>query len=104
MGEAVLNGKANHLIRSENDYDWLGTGIYFWEGNPQRAFDFARERALGGRNSRGKIQTPFVIGAIINLGRCLDLRDSASLLEVKASYQGLLLATPDTGDIPKIQV
>jgi hypothetical protein len=22
---------------SENDYDWLGPGIYFWESNPQRA-------------------------------------------------------------------
>lgn len=22
---------------SQNDYDWLGPGIYFWENNPQRA-------------------------------------------------------------------
>lgn len=28
---------------SQNLYDWLGHGIYFWEANPQRAMLFARE-------------------------------------------------------------
>ena len=28
---------------SDNDYDWLGPGVCFWEANPQRRFDFARE-------------------------------------------------------------
>lgn len=27
---------------STNDYDWLGSGIYFWENNPKRAMDWAR--------------------------------------------------------------
>lgn len=93
VGEALLRGKTFHLNASENDYDWLGTGIYFWEGNPQRALDFAVERAVGGRNSRGKIRKPFVLGAIINLGRCLDMRDSSALNEVAASYNGFLLST-----------
>lgn len=26
---------------SDNDYDWLGPGIYFWENNPKRAIDYA---------------------------------------------------------------
>ena len=29
LGEAILAGKTQHLNRSENDYDWLGHGIYF---------------------------------------------------------------------------
>lgn len=30
VGEKVLANK-EHLRASDNDYDWLGTGIYFWE-------------------------------------------------------------------------
>ena len=29
--EAVIAGKTE-LLASTNDYDWLGNGIYFWEG------------------------------------------------------------------------
>lgn len=95
VGEAVLRGEALHLRPSENDYDWLGAGVYFWENNPQRAFDFAFERSLGNPNSQGDIQEPFVVGAIINLGRCLDLRDSSSLLELRAAYETFLVARTD---------
>ena len=30
--DKVLAGEEN-LIPSTNDYDWLGNGIYFWEGH-----------------------------------------------------------------------
>ena len=55
VGEAILHAEVTHLEQSRNDYDWLGSGVYFWEGNPKRALQFARERAAGGRNSRGEI-------------------------------------------------
>ena len=29
------------MKKSENDYDWLGHGIYFWENSPSRAMEFA---------------------------------------------------------------
>ena len=93
VGEAVLGNQEPHLKPSTNDYDWLGSGIYFWEANPQRALEFAQERATGGSNSQGKIRVPFVIGAIINLGRCLDMRDSTALLEAKDSYEAFALST-----------
>lgn len=86
VGEAILSGKKAHLDRSENDYDWLGHGIYFWEGNPQRAMDFAAQRAKGGRNSRAKINKPFILGAIIDLKHCLDLLDSSGLQQVADAY------------------
>ena len=53
-----------------NDYDWLGT--HFWEVNPARGLEFAGEvapKALGNKR-------PFVVGAMISLGWCLDLATS----------------------------
>jgi len=49
-------------------YHWLGDGIYFWENDPHRALEWAQEKA-----SRNEVKDPFVIGAIIDLGRCLDI-------------------------------
>ncbi|MBY0580028.1 MAG: hypothetical protein K2P57_13420 [Burkholderiales bacterium] len=87
VAEKILSGETRHLTASKNDYDWLGNGIYFWESNPQRADDFANEAANGGKNSRGKIKTPYVIGAVIDLGRCLNLIDSAALEQVAFGYE-----------------
>ena len=36
VADSVLAGKAK-LTASSNAYDWLGTGIYFWEHGPARA-------------------------------------------------------------------
>ena len=41
VGERVLANKV-HLKASNNDYDWLGTGIYFWENSPRRALEWAK--------------------------------------------------------------
>lgn len=65
----LVEGK--HLRASANTWDWLGRGIYFWEYGPQRALEFAYEQ-----KQRGKIETPAVLGAYINLGRCFDLTDT----------------------------
>jgi hypothetical protein len=70
----VLAGNGT-LSSSENNYDWLGRGIYFWEQGPQRAYDWAVE--LSRRETR-KVRTPAVIGAYINLGQCFDLLDTAN--------------------------
>ena len=31
------------LLASTNDYDWLGSGMYFWENNETRAMQWAIE-------------------------------------------------------------
>ena len=36
VAEQVLSGQSD-LRLSENSYDWLGSGIYFWVDSPQRA-------------------------------------------------------------------
>ena len=70
----------NQLVmkKSENDYDWLGHGIYFWENNEERAFQFACEQVV-----RKKVSTPAVLGAFIDLGNCLDLLNSKYLQLLK---------------------
>lgn len=70
----VLSGEES-LAPSEKDYDWLGKGVYFWEHGPQRAYDWAKEKA---KRSPDKIQTPAVLGAYINLGQSFDLLDTAN--------------------------
>ena len=59
--------------KSNNRYDWLGSGVYFWECDPQRAMEFAESVIANNKQSKGSINTPAVIGAIIDLGNCLDL-------------------------------
>lgn len=81
VGEALLAGKTKHLKPSTKVFDWLGHGIYFWEGNPARAQEWAEHR-----HKEGKIKTPFVVGAIIDLRRCLDLFDKDGLLQVRTAY------------------
>jgi ribulose-5-phosphate 4-epimerase/fuculose-1-phosphate aldolase len=59
---AVIKNQ-DFLNASQNSYDWLGHGIYFWESNLQRAYEFAEEQ-----KNRGKIKDVAVIGAVIDLG------------------------------------
>ncbi|MGV3622447.1 MAG: hypothetical protein ACO1OB_16635 [Archangium sp.] len=56
---------------SQNDFDWLGTGIYFWEYGLDRALQFANDQ-----QARGKVKTPAVVGALLQLGKCFDLMDT----------------------------
>jgi len=73
VAEAVLSGK--NFRKSQNKYDWLGHGIYFWEANPLRGLEFAQEVS---HLSRGpNIKYPTVLGAVIDLGYCLDLTTSS---------------------------
>ena len=67
IGLKVVQGKLS-LIQSKGDYDWIGTGIYFWEADPLRAYEWALQK-----RQRGHCKEPFVIGAAIDLRNCLDL-------------------------------
>jgi hypothetical protein len=92
VAEEVLGGAAFKL--STNDYDWLGPGIYFWEANPQRGLEFAVESA---RRSGSHVENPFVIGAIIELGLCLDLTTSAGLAWLRIAHENLVEITRAAG-------
>jgi hypothetical protein len=89
VGLKVLNGEMD-LNPSKNPWDWLGGGVYFWEQNPGRALEYANESAAGIQKNKVRITTPFVIGAIVELGNCLNLLESRSLAVVKQGYELLV--------------
>lgn len=80
FADALLLGKAAiaDWKMSQNAYDWLGEGVYFWEHSPQRALRWATEKygdAAG------------LIGAVIQLGTCFDLLDEEITTLLATSYQ-----------------
>lgn len=77
------------LTPSTNKYDWLGNGIYFWENSYERALEWANTHYGPGEGS--------VIGAVISLGRCLDLTDYASVPILKEGYAMLLQLMTSAG-------
>lgn len=95
IGEAILAGDAE-MRASQNDYDWLGGGCYFWEGNYHRAFDYAGMLSREKRTS-SLIREPFVIGAVIDLGHCLNLLEHDALLLLREHYRQLEGLLRDSG-------
>ncbi|HCM6216307.1 MULTISPECIES: hypothetical protein [Klebsiella] len=77
----------DNFIHSNNSYDWLGNGVYFWENNYARAIQYAEEDKKR-RNS--KVKTPFVLGAVIDLGHCLDLLDQKYIDFLKVAYDDMI--------------
>lgn len=88
-----LVDKRTSLHLSNNPYDWLGTGMYFWENSPDRAKMYGEEL-----KRLGRLKKPVVVGAAISLGYCLDLLDSGSLKLLKASYDTLIKTLKAAGE------
>ncbi len=63
---------------STNAYDWLGDGIYFWEGSLRRAQEWAREFV---------VEEAAIIEAEVELGRCFDLTATDFLDLLSATYE-----------------
>lgn len=81
--EAIIGGGS--MRQSEEDFDWLGPGAYFWEADPQRAQEWADAKVTRGAYKRGA-----VVGAVIDLGNCLDLTtrgDLALLADAYSSFE-----------------
>lgn len=71
------------FFKSSNEaFDWLGHGMYFWDGNERRALQWANKKKRA-----GTLKEPAVIGAVLDLGRCFDLLDSANIETLKAYYE-----------------
>jgi hypothetical protein len=69
---------------SENRYDWLGRGIYFWEYAPYRALELARYLGL----QRG--EEAAVLQATIRLGKCVNLMDVKDHADLLTTYNLLI--------------
>ena len=95
IAKMILEG--GHMKASTNPWDWLGHGIYFWERSVVRALRWAREMTqLPG----SLVRTPAVVGAIINLGTCLDLADPESADFVTEAYADYIERCRSTGVEP----
>lgn len=79
VAKKLIDGAA--FQKSRNRYDWLGTGIYFWEFGPDRAFRFAEDQ-----KERGLVKDPAVVGAVIQLGQCFDLMDTRFTKDLGEAY------------------
>jgi virulence-associated protein VapD len=105
VANKVVSRTNPHLISSKNKYDWLGHGIYFWEQNYHRALDFATQikdhpehRPIGSR----PIKTPSAVGAVIDLGKCLNLLDENYIDYVKKVYLDIKDVSRELGwNLPK---
>jgi len=84
IGEGLVRGSLDFKA-SENDHDWLGHGMYFWESSPDRAKNYGNEL----KEKRKTLVDPIVVGAAIHLGYCFDLLDYHSLTVLKGHYDGL---------------
>ncbi|RFM37074.1 hypothetical protein [Chitinophaga silvisoli] len=94
--DKIINGQIM-MKASHNNYDWLGSGMYFWQNNHARAIDFAQNPP-----GKGKIEHPAVLGAAFSLGNCLDLTDKFYIDRVRDSYSNLLLTLNETNTpLPK---
>ena len=92
VGEKLLSGTP--FKPSDNKYDWLGPGIYFWEANPLRGLEFATEAA---KREPSRIKEAFVVGAIVELGFCLDLTTKAGIEMVRIACQSLFETSRTAG-------
>jgi hypothetical protein len=84
---------------SNNKYDWLGSGVYFFEDDSRRALHFAETAAAnpGRKFSRGVIERPAVVGVVLRLHRILDLSTQDGIDEFATAYHGLEAASARTG-------
>src|SRR5574344_953252 len=82
--DKILNGE--HWIPSSNKWDWLGSGIYFWEYDQKRAMDWA---IAASQSSMYSINKPAVIGAKLNLKYCLDMTTQQSIEVARSGYISL---------------
>lgn len=79
--------------KSENEDDWLGHGVYFWEYGPQQAWRWAEHR----HGTKAA-----VVGASIRLGRCLDLLDPSNTALLTDAHRDLRLVLGAIGaKVPK---
>jgi hypothetical protein len=76
----------DNFHHSDNKYDWLGNGVYFWENNLERAKQYAIQ---DNKRTESSVKEPFVLGAVLELGNCLDLLDQKYNDFLKLAYQQL---------------
>lgn len=85
----LVSGRLKYLNQSNNRYDWLGPGAYFFEGDVERALLFAQasHQNPDKRYTAKPIATPAVAGAILRVQSWLDMTTQAGIKEFSLAYQ-----------------
>lgn len=101
VADRLLGGET--IKPSDRKFDWLGPGAYFWEADPHRALEFAEAKV-----ERGEYAKAAVIGAVIDLGNCLDMSNRENVKLFQAFHASFLavqsrsgLAVPENENSPR---
>lgn len=101
VANQLLSTNKSAFKPSNNSYDWLGTGMYFWENDPYRAEAFALEAQ---KRNPAKFPNPTIVGAVLELGYCLNLTEHHYIHILKNTYPKFLQAVSlVNGEMPKNQ-
>lgn len=92
VADALISGEI--IKTSDREYDWLGPGAYFWEADPHRALEFAQWKV-----GRGDYKNAAIVGAVIDLGNCLDMsnRENVNLFQ---AFHGSFIALQSAAGLP----
>lgn len=84
---------------SKNSYDWLYDGMYFFEGDHERALKLAKAAATRDSHSltRQPIVTPAVVGAVLDVDRMFDLSTQLGISYFKAASETLKSLHAESG-------
>lgn len=90
--ERLVNGEP--FEPSNNDDDWFGTGIYFWEYAPKQAWWWSGEFK--------QYDQPAVVGAVIRLGHCFDLLDPVNVEQLQEFHNEAIATWRKSGvEVPR---
>jgi hypothetical protein len=80
------------LRPSKNPYDWLGNGVYFFEGDWRRALKFATASwdRPDEKLTRHPIIAPAVVGAVLRVGHWLDMSTQDGIDEFARTYDAMV--------------
>jgi hypothetical protein len=82
---------ANQRITvSENEWDWLGRGCYFWEDGLHRAWEWAMKHHA---------DEPAVVSVPIRFGKCLNLCDGNQYPILQAAHATLAEEAASQGSV-----
>ena len=96
--DGLVRGELTPRI-SSNAYDWLGDGLYFFEGDHNRALKLAMFAHENPQHllTRIPIATPAVVGAILDVDRWLDLTTQEGIANFTHAAQTVVNGSIDAG-------
>lgn len=101
--DRLVRGEIEPRI-SSNQYDWLGDGMYFFEGDPSRALKLAQNSHDNPNQllTRKAIATPAAVGAILEVERWFDLTTQVGIENFTHAAQAVIDGSANGGTPPPV--